>query len=289
MADKRFRIVDVSDGDALKQLEAFCRDVGIAGKMRLTFNLGPGIEPIANVPFDGIEQNATLKMIKEANGHSWQKISVAMKGGQDGSLASITFSRDTDGQQEIILETGGRGAWPQDEAARCYLAAEKCFQVYDPIQRLDRALGPELAEFYRKREQGVVRLEELTQRLIAGNEDYRRELDRRYLDKETKLENEYGERLAALKKKEEERDAEMKEKQTELETRAKHLDDRDSKHSRRALRQEIKQQLEERSKEFKLTRATSRKRAPIHGLFIGMITVIVPDIVKYNETVPFGN
>ena len=71
----------------------------------------------------------------------------------------------------------------------------------------------------------------------------------------------------------------LKEKTEALNEREKQLDDRNSKHVRRQIRDEIKKNLQGRSEKFHLTSGTRRLRLPIHIILISLITVLVFQII----------
>uniref|UniRef100_UPI0023AFFFAD hypothetical protein n=1 Tax=Sedimenticola hydrogenitrophicus TaxID=2967975 RepID=UPI0023AFFFAD len=152
-------------------------------------------------------------------------------------------------------------------------AAHKYLRAYERTESTDKLLGDELAEFYRKREQGLLRLEELTQTLIDQNERYRQQLDQEKSEYNSQLAKEYevreAERIAELEKRLEE----VKSQEDALEALKSEIDDRQSRHARRQIRTDLKDALAKRGEQFSLTKSTIRKRIPIHVLFIVLIVV----------------
>ena len=133
---------------------------------------------------------------------------------------------------------------------------------------LKRVLGPEIADFYAKREEGLHRLEQLTQQIIEQNEDYRHKLDTQYEDRLQRLELEFQERRKLLAAEIEKKDAEVAGKAEELAQKTQELDDRSSRHARRQLRQDFKAIIKERIIDSRLTYYTRRTRIPLHLLYI---------------------
>jgi len=137
---------------------------------------------------------------------------------------------------------------------------------------IERVLGSEIAHFYQSRDVALLRLEEIAQRtvgeanelrlkLIANNEDDRRKAEETYSKRQLLLDQSYAEQKKALE-----------DKERELDEYRKTLDDRNSRHARRALRESLQQVLTLRDKEFRLTADTTKKRRPLHITFIALIS-----------------
>jgi len=152
-------------------------------------------------------------------------------------------------------------------------ATRKHFPAYERTEATDKLLGDELAEFYRKREAGLLRLEGLTQRLTEENEEYRRRLDKEKDEHAAKAEAELQSQKSGLEEDHATRLAEIEEQARKLGEREAELDDRDSKHARRQIRLDLKDELKERSVKFNLTEETSKKRVPTHVLYCALILV----------------
>ncbi|WP_447599974.1 hypothetical protein [Nitrospira sp. Nam80] len=114
-------------------------------------------------------------------------------------------------------------------------------QAIDSKESIERILGSEVAEFYRQREETLVRLENLSQKLIEQNEEYRRKKD---AEADTLRQTLIAEREDDKKQIETIRlqgEESLKLRLKQLEEREKQLDDRSSRHARRQLRQDLKQ------------------------------------------------
>ena len=83
-------------------------------------------------------------------------------------------------------------------------------RAYERTLKLDSLLGDELAEFYRKREDALIRLESLSQKLIEQNEAYRTDLD-------DKCDNAQDELIQKLQSKKEELNNQIKKIEDESE------------------------------------------------------------------------
>ena len=269
MADKVFKIFQVTDTKAMEQLQNICKELQIEDAATLNIVLLNGIPSISGVKWAELESKPGLKQILNANTNIIQRISVNIA---SNTVSNIVFDRSNEHFDQITISFNN---CKPDIAVPYLITVQKHFQIYDPTQNLDKTLGPELAEFYRKREQGLIRLEELTEKLINQNEAYRRNLDQEHLDHKSKLDKEHELLKAELKQERDELLIEVQEQRQELEKKVKKLDDRDSKHSRRQLRNDIKEELKNRSKSFNLTQSTNLKRLPIHMLFMTLISLLL--------------
>jgi hypothetical protein len=150
------------------------------------------------------------------------------------------------------------------------IRVRKAFAPQD-LAGLEKSLGKEATEFYRRREETLVRLQTLNEQLVtdavatrktleAENVAYRRRLDQESDARRAELESDYLAKTNALN-----------ERESALEARIKELDDRAPTHARRQLREDLKRILQQRNESFALTKQTAGKRTPIHILFIVLL------------------
>lgn len=117
--------------------------------------------------------------------------------------------------------------------------------------------------FYEMRENRLLKLEELHEKLVQGTDEYRRKLDEGYDQKVQKLEEGAADEKRRLTVSFERKSEKLDEDRQALETRIKELDDRESRHARRQIRNDIKEEIKRRKSEFKLSVGTVEKRKPI--------------------------
>jgi len=154
-------------------------------------------------------------------------------------------------------------------------ATHSQFPTYARAESIDRLLGHELAEFYRARESGLLRLETLNQTLTEDTDKYRQKLDERFDARTAKLDETFAARSAELEVTTRVQREAIEARSAELDAREKSLDDRASRHARRALRVELLKALSESGKEFRLTRGTSSKRIVVHALYLSLLVLLV--------------
>lgn len=136
-------------------------------------------------------------------------------------------------------------------------------------------------------QQGIQKRQELEEehkanvaRLNTAMEEERAALEVRFQARLTVLDEDYKKRNEALQTRE-----------VALQEREKSLDDSDSRHARRQLRQDLLKTLETRSKGFKLTADTTEKRKPVLWLFIVLeaAAIILVALAGYRlYTLPVG-
>ncbi|MBE7558430.1 hypothetical protein HS125_05605 [bacterium] len=182
--------------------------------------------------------------------------------------SSIRIGR-LDAVDEVTLNIGEKVS--NRDSIRLLSIAAMHFPPYERTEALDKLLGNELAEFYRKRDEALLRLESMTQKLIEENESYRRKVDQQLDESRKKLQAEYEIRIEEANAEHAERLSTLEDRQGALDSRTRELDDRDAKHSRRALRQDLKKELAKRAEKFTLSPSTTRKRYFIHGAFLLLI------------------
>lgn len=153
------------------------------------------------------------------------------------------------------------------DLSRALAAIQGQFVPMNRAEAMERALGPELAEFYRLREEGLSQLENLTQKLIKDTHNYRMQLDAEAVQHKQKLTESLEARDQALDSKYQERNAELDSREQELYRLRQDLDDRSARHARREQSRALQKKISERSENFTLTPATQRKRLPVHAIF----------------------
>lgn len=151
-------------------------------------------------------------------------------------------------------------------------AVKKHFRFFNAVENVEKILGPEVAAFYGKREEGLHRLEQLAAKLVEQAAEARRQLENQFEEKSRRLEAEFDERRSQLEANVNKRHEDIVNREAELAERSQQLDDRSSRHARRQLRQDLKKGIEARNLDFRLTKYTRQIRAPIHVLFITLVT-----------------
>ena len=147
-------------------------------------------------------------------------------------------------------------------------AVRRAFKPADPAGALDRFLGPELAEFYSRREQTLFRLEDALERVIEGTSSYRERLDAESAAERDRIRAEAKEREAETERRLSERAADLAAREEALAEAKRDLDDRSSTHARRKLREDLLSSIRKSTSNFNLSESTSKKRWPAQAAFV---------------------
>ncbi len=280
MAARTFRIFRLTDAEIINKLEHVNNAITTNNKATLTIRVGDNIQQIENIPLSQVNDNPQLKPILNSTTYFCDRLTLNIN---DDNHISVVVGHKPEGVNELTVNFANNNL-PFEEAHKLFSKITENFPVYDPMHNIDKALGPELNEFYRVREQGVVRLEELSNKLIIQNEEYRRNLDQELLRKQRELEEKQNQMVAAIENERKVLYDATEKREKELDERVKQLDDRDNRHSRRQIRNDIKEELNRRSERFNLTLSTRMKRYPIHLLFIGLIfTLLILTVLSYSK------
>jgi hypothetical protein len=264
MARTEFSSLKVSDAALLDALEAIRKQVRPEKDGRFQVVVAEGVQGIEGT-YEEVLDHSAVKEVLAAQSQVLRQAAVFL---DNRFQVQVTRQEPLD-----RIGVSYQDNFDQAMVARLVAASRRWLRPYDQVEGIEKILGAELSEFYRRREAGLLRLEELAQSLIVQNEAYRRKVDdevtaiRRRLDEEAKAE------MQRLHSEYEAKDAALKGREEALDARAKALDDRSSRHARRQIRHDLKAALANRTRDFSLTKQTAAKRIPLHALFALLIAV----------------
>lgn len=172
-----------------------------------------------------------------------------------------------------------------NEKLKLYERVQKHFPFYEGGD-VSAIIGTELKGFYEKRDESLVRLEQFNKNFTIERVKQQQALEKEFRDKEKELKEHYNKLEEDLKTEIEEEKIQIGIERAELEILRLEIDDLDNTASRRKLRSDLKDELKERSKSFKLSSTTNLKRYPIHILFIALITILIMQV--YTSIVVHG-
>ena len=226
------------------------------------YNFNPDAFPLSE-----IKEQPWMRDIEQTDGATWESASVNLP---DIGMHLSVSRRFEEGYDHIHISFNPD---PKDPAIirHAVLAVQEQLVPRYHAAALERALGPEMAEFYRLREEGLSRLEALTRSLAKENHDYRKQLDVEAAEHNRVLTESFENKKAELESQYEARTNELSERQVELDRLRQELDDRSARHARREQSRELQKKISERSVEFDLTLKTRRKRMPIHAIFLSLL------------------
>ena len=199
---------------------------------------------------------------------------------QQRSISILVVRFDT--ADEVRITPSGSGNF--DIAARVVASAQRHFQAYERTESTDQLLGNELAEFYRKREAALLRLEQTNQHLIEQQQTYQHQLQDEATAIRKRLEQESASYKEQLEAEHAKRLEELNERESKIDERTKSIDDREAKHARRGLHEKIKERLSQLDSDFRLSKATTQKRIPMHVIFwMGMGVSLAVIVVLFSQ------
>ncbi len=254
-----------SDAAILSALETIAAELSQdAERCRVTVTIMDQYEPIPNILLSEIQSQPFAQYAKEHGGASWTSVSIDFEPLQ----LSVKLVRDRQRGDDQIRIYYHKDPSDPAEVSRSLIAIQRQFVPLNRAAAIERALGPEMAEFYRRREEGLSRLETLTQNLVKETHDYRMQLDAEVAEHKRALTASFDEKNRARDAKYEERTAALEAREQDLEKLRRGLDDRSSRHARREQSRALQQKISDRSEKFTLTTSTRRKRWPVHVIFV---------------------
>lgn len=147
-------------------------------------------------------------------------------------------------------------------------------------------IGEEMMEFYHHRDAQLRRLEQLasklTREIAESDARLREEREAEFENRRQALETEVESRREDLEEKYQKRFDELEEREDELEKRLKEIDDRESRHARRKLRQDLKDELKELNEKFELTKGTQDLRSPVYWFTVVLLFLFGAGLVFYS-------
>lgn len=270
-AHTEFHSTTLSDADILvavkkiaselEQVPEQCR-VDVEIMERYTGNPeGLSLSQITSQPF--------ARHAEEHGGASWKRVLIEFQ----PLTLRLNVQRDRERGDDAIHVSFREDPSDPVDVVRSLNAIQQHFIPLNRAEAIERALGPEMAEFYRLREDGLSRLEALTRRLVGETHEYRLRLDTEVAEHKQALSVSFDEKNEELEKTHEERAAALEARERELDERRRELDDRSARHARREQSRALQQKISDRSEKFTLTPETQRKRRPIHLIFAGLLLV----------------
>lgn len=280
MSEIKFLIQKTTDRSLVDSLSRIASDCNSKDNSQIRLEFAPDHQHPIVTNWSAISSNEHLQKILATDSAVFSKISVTLS-----ALANSTIriERDEAFDRVVVFFNNVQGP---EVPSMLLSSAHRHLPVYGRTENIDKLLGQELSEFYRRREEGLLRLEALTQKLIEDNERYRSQLDVEVHKKKEVLETETKRTRESLDEEFKKRAQTLSDKETQLAERSNILDDRDSKHARRQLRKDLKDALASRATEFTLTKRTNQKRWPIHSIFLALLGIIGASIYVSFNAVP---
>ena len=163
---------------------------------------------------------------------------------------------------KVTVHLGNIPANKIDLKGKAVAAARKALNAVHSSERLKKSL--ELEEpAYAVREAELTKIEQIGINLVEDQAKRTKELEEQHASRQKDLEKRY-----------QDKEAQLKSEQAALEQRKKEIDDRESKHARRANEKDLKKIFQGYATTFTLSKGTQDLRRPIKWFTFGLITFL---------------
>ena len=260
MPDTQLLTLRQTDSAVDAALRQIWRDLGEEPACRIAYTFFDGAAPV-QVQLEA-EIPSSLQPILDLSASALVGLRLDLPGRQN-AYVSVTRAGPHDDVRY------GMPVGPNAEPSLQFVAAvRRAFKPADPAGALDRFLGPELAEFYSRREQTLFRLEDALERVVEGTSSYRAQLDADAAAERERIRAEAQAREDETQRRLAERAAELAAREDALAQAKRELDDRSSTHARRKLREDLLAAIRKSTSNFHLSESTAKKRWPAQAAFV---------------------
>lgn len=152
---------------------------------------------------------------------------------------------------------------------------------FDPMRHVKGGVSEEQDQLLAIHNATLERLESLNENLIRDSEKFRRKVEKDYRERSAELEEKYDERSDQLNAEIDEKRKALAGRKEELAAKIKEIDDRQNTHVRRELRQQILEEIRNRTEKFKLTKGTNNLRWPIHVVCVLLVGALAASALYY--------
>ena len=269
-ADRTFRSPTSSDSKILNAFEEIAKELEQDLKQcHVTVTVVNKSEAIVSFTLFGIQNQPLAQYAKQHEGASWDAVSIFFA---PLKLDVRLNRRREEGDDQISISFREDPIDPV-EFSRTLITIQQHFVPLDRAVAIEKSLGPEMAEFYRRREEGLSRMESLARKIVKETHEYHMRLDAEVAEQKQSLSASFDEKEQILAKKHEERTAELEAREKDLDKQRQDLDDRSARHARREQSRALQKKIANRSEKFTLTPETQRKRWPVHAIFVFLLLV----------------
>ena len=217
----------------------------------------------------GIQNQPLAQYAKQHDGASWDAVSIVF----EPLELSVSLNRMREKGDDQISISFQKDPLDPVEFSRTLITIQQHFVPLDRAVAIEQSLGPEMAQFYRRREEGLSRMESLARKIVKETHEYHMRLDAEVAEQKQSLSASFDEKEQILAKKHEERTTELEAREKDLDKQRQDLDDRSARHARREQSRALQKKIANRSEKFTLTPETQRKRWPVHAIFVVLLLV----------------
>lgn len=257
-----------SDAEILSAFNNIAAELGQdPEKSPLSVLVMDGLLPYEEIPLSDVQNQPFAQHAEQHGTASWENAHAYFR----PLHVQVQLRRDREHGNDTITVSFSNGPSEPMDASRTLAAVCGQFVPLNQLAAIQRALGPEMAEFYRLREDGLSRLEALTRELVSETHAYRMKLDEETAGHKRALTESFEEKTRALDAEYKERSARLESREHDLNNLRRELDDRTARHARREQSRALQEKISDRSQNLTLTRSTQRKRYPVHIIFSALL------------------
>lgn len=169
----------------------------------------------------------------------------------------------------------------EQEAIKIISKISSDLHAFDPERKIYSPIPEQQQQLFALNQSSLDRLENLNIDLIEKGQEFLKAIDDKVVEKIGVLEEDFSKKESALKEEFSKKEQELQKKEEALTARAKEIDDRDNTHVRRQLRQDLIQEIKDRSEKFNLTKGTVKLRWPVHGACCILIALLGGGAIAY--------
>lgn len=178
---------------------------------------------------------------------------------------NITISRvENSSYDSITLNFASLQDDQRDKANKFYSDIREKIRVIDSSRIIQTELNEQLKRHYEIREFELSKLESISESLIDRTEKYLKQKQEEFAIDKSNLEIAFQNKNEILISDFEKKKIVLEEERNKLDLKLKEIDDRESKHVRRKIREDLKEELKKRSQKFGLTEGTIKLRKPVY-------------------------
>lgn len=273
MAETKYSSIKKTDREVLECLNEVVDKIEYLKASRLRISVG-GLSEDQTSP-SGVIENERFKHLFRGNSSAIDQFTISST--EQGGM-SIDVKRN--GYVDSITINFGN-VKDVSEVSKIVQIVSGIFPSSESKDFIRKTLGNEVATFYEKRDVSLMKLEEISQTLIRDNQKYRRKLDDEISEKKRNLEESVKKLEVSLRDEYSEKSENLQKKEEELKEIKKNIDDRDSRHVRRRIRQELKDRILAADEDFGLSKSTNKKRLIIHIIFVFLIIFLAFLSINY--------
>ena len=245
MASANFKVLPIPDDKVVEGFRAIAQAMGVEESAKIQLTYWDGSHGQLLTPLAKVEENDALRQILKIGSTIFKSARLfwptpggeaVVKLVQQDRDYVVSFSLPDQAEAELLTQF--------------LVAVRSAFREYEPTKILE-TLAPEMAKFYEKRDDTVVRLEEALARMVRDNLEHRRQLDAQAEQKRNRTHSEFEEEKKGFRESYKEKAGELEAvyarkddalqlREEKLKQREQELDDRSNTEARRKLHQELK-------------------------------------------------